>query len=525
MSKGTITGGGEDGLYSVTIERENGDVISDSAWCADLTEDLSGSVGIIEIAGDRDKGINIQPGYEGNAAYNATRDGELYLVPQAPSKEGHQAGVYWNWAMRPGWQKWKPNYRYGTITGIDYEADTCDVVLDACLATDTPDGKEMDVNQSSSLSGVTIEYMSCNSAAFEVGDEVLVKFEENEWGGAKVIGFKEEPKGCWKYIYVVGYHLTKGINYCTVLDIRTGEAAVDIPNAEEPITFPCPESDLATWLSEQTELVFTDLFTRLRLDESYPTPVLTSEVYNNVDETTPCDPPIPCVHSGYESNEAIFKYASSAETLIPGKTAAYVKDQRTFLEKNSQCSNPCVTMLRTETFVDEIKTTYAGYRYTAVNGSGEVLDVWTETIQRHQVNTEWDELTDICGGTVVDTYTFSGTHFYLTIPGYELVKEALDYDPGCDYTMTETSFTGDRGRYSDYQEAAYNEGMKAFFQLFMVYQNVDLPHYFHTYVTAGFAEDLAVSPSTLPKHERFTEILDQFFTYLDYHRIMDVKYF
>lgn len=204
MSKGTITGGGDDGLYTVSIEREKGSIVSDAAYCADLTEDLSGKVGIIEIAGDRDKGINIQPGYEGNAAYNATRDGELYLVPSFPPKEGHQAGVYWNWAMRPGWQKWKPNYRYGTITEIDYDADTCSVALDACLATDTPDGQVMDINQGGSLGGVPIQYMSCNSAPFVVGDEVLVKFEGNEWGGAKVIGFKQEPKGCFWEDWVDG---------------------------------------------------------------------------------------------------------------------------------------------------------------------------------------------------------------------------------------------------------------------------------------------------------------------------------
>jgi len=45
-------------------------------WCVDLTEDLSGDVGTIEIPGE-DQTIVIQPGFEGNAAYSGSRDGIL----------------------------------------------------------------------------------------------------------------------------------------------------------------------------------------------------------------------------------------------------------------------------------------------------------------------------------------------------------------------------------------------------------------------------------------------------------------
>jgi hypothetical protein len=196
MGKATISGGGDNGLYSIAIKRNDGTDVNDSAYCVDLTEDLTGEVGLIEIAGDREKGINLQPGFEGNAVYNASRDGELKQIQNFPDTKPTQE-VFYNWALRPGWAKWKPNYRYGTITAINYDADTCDVSLDACYATDTPDGKQLDINQSSSLSGVAIEYMSCDSAAFEVGDVVVVKFENFSWASPKVIGFKEEPKACY----------------------------------------------------------------------------------------------------------------------------------------------------------------------------------------------------------------------------------------------------------------------------------------------------------------------------------------
>jgi len=71
------------------------EVLIRNIWCADLTVDLSGNIGILAT----ESGYNIQPGYEGNAAYDAVRD-------DVPSDDA---------------------YRYGIITAIDYELDTCTV--------------------------------------------------------------------------------------------------------------------------------------------------------------------------------------------------------------------------------------------------------------------------------------------------------------------------------------------------------------------------------------------------------------
>jgi len=195
MSKATITGEDENYLYLADVSIDDGITEEEAVYCADATKEITGSVGIIEIAGNRSNGIVIQPGYEGNAVYNAARDGQLYQVPQ---KDGTQpaSGNFWNWSMRPGWQKWRHPYRYATISALD--GDNCTVTFAACYATDTPDGKQLDCNQVASM-GATIEYMSCNGAAFTDGDEVIVELTHDAnavWSSAKVIGFKSEPKGC-----------------------------------------------------------------------------------------------------------------------------------------------------------------------------------------------------------------------------------------------------------------------------------------------------------------------------------------
>ena len=160
-----------------------------NAWCLDLTTGLTGDVGTIEIARERGNGVNIQPGYSGNAVYDGARDGQLIpLMAQSP------AGSYFNLAVLPGTQKWKPMFRYATITEIDYDADTCAVSLSSVYSSQ----QNLTINQTNTLTGVSVEYMTCNASAFSVGDEVVVKFDY-DWATPKVIGFKENPERCCFY--------------------------------------------------------------------------------------------------------------------------------------------------------------------------------------------------------------------------------------------------------------------------------------------------------------------------------------
>ncbi len=119
-----------------------------SAWCADLTENLSGEVATAEIPGERTS-IIIRPGFTGLAEYDPSRDGYL-----SPILALSPAETFYNLAMKPGWQKWKPTYRYGVITFID--GDTCSVTLENASNSETG----MDVNQTGVIHGCPIGYMT-----------------------------------------------------------------------------------------------------------------------------------------------------------------------------------------------------------------------------------------------------------------------------------------------------------------------------------------------------------------------------
>jgi len=122
------------------------------AWCADLSDELSGEVSTIEIPGEKTF-VNVAPGYVDGVYYGAPVDVAKYgqltpVMAMSPS------ATFYNLAMLPGWQKWKPTYRYGQITAID--GDLCDVSLEGIESSQ----QNLDVNQSNTLSDVSISYMT-----------------------------------------------------------------------------------------------------------------------------------------------------------------------------------------------------------------------------------------------------------------------------------------------------------------------------------------------------------------------------
>jgi hypothetical protein len=150
------------------------------AWCVDYTDDATGEVATIEIPGEP-KYTLIAPGARAHTA----ADGRL-LARQVMT--GPQA--YFNAAILPGWQKFKPTYRRGTITAIDGDVAT------VALADDRSSAQNLAINQASTLAGVPIVYQDCNGEVFEVGDECVVEFQGQDWNNPKVIGFQSNPIAC-----------------------------------------------------------------------------------------------------------------------------------------------------------------------------------------------------------------------------------------------------------------------------------------------------------------------------------------
>lgn len=165
-----------------------------SAWCADYSEQLIGDVGTIEIDGEKNN-VLIRPGYTDSAAHIPSRDGQLQNIMAMTPEQ-----AFYNMAMAPGWKKWMPTYRIGTITSI--AGDICSVNIDAAVSQIVNAGSKS-INESNTLSNVDIVYMDCNGAAFQEGDRVVVQFYGQDFDAPKVIGFEKEPKECDRNLLLV----------------------------------------------------------------------------------------------------------------------------------------------------------------------------------------------------------------------------------------------------------------------------------------------------------------------------------
>lgn len=160
------------------------------AWCADFSEELAGEVATIEPTAEGWARTIIRPGYFDGAAYSASAHGQLHhRASQSPAQ------VYFNAAILPGVQRWRPQYRIGTLTFVDEDLDICNLSLQSedssanNLLIDPPNGPL-------ALSNVPIEYMECDAEAFEAGDRVVVEFQGRDWSQPRVIGFESNPVPC-----------------------------------------------------------------------------------------------------------------------------------------------------------------------------------------------------------------------------------------------------------------------------------------------------------------------------------------
>jgi hypothetical protein len=106
------------------------------------------------------------------------------------------SAIAYNLAMEPGHLKWKPLWRYGTITAKS--GNTCSLTITTSQGRQASDEAAYNLDEAGdlTLTNVPISYPPCDGEVFAVGDEVLILFEGQNRNLPKVIGFRREPKPC-----------------------------------------------------------------------------------------------------------------------------------------------------------------------------------------------------------------------------------------------------------------------------------------------------------------------------------------
>ncbi len=132
----------------------------------------------------------------------------------------------------PRWQDEYPLYNIGTVTGIideKYMWVLCRNGVQRRCRTD---------------------YMTCDTAAFEVDDQVAVKYEDCDTSRPVVVGFWNEPKPCEvERVYVTMRVGTT--DSCFVWDVDKNAYANIKLNSGENASFPCDPADISGWFDDQ----------------------------------------------------------------------------------------------------------------------------------------------------------------------------------------------------------------------------------------------------------------------------------
>lgn len=176
-------------------------------WCAEFNEELTGDLATIEIGREAGVSATTQILLPGEAKdYSPSRDGQLL-----PIEMFTPASAFYSYAMLPGSAKWKPRFRTGFITAIT--GGLCDINVDLVVVS----RQLLNINQTPTLSGVPVVYLTCNDGAFEVGDHVVIGFADFDWAQPTVIGFVSDPRSCiipptptpgeWPYDLILKYQI------------------------------------------------------------------------------------------------------------------------------------------------------------------------------------------------------------------------------------------------------------------------------------------------------------------------------
>ena len=192
------------------IEGANPD--TEVAWCADLTEDLSPGteVATIELPGEP-QSIVIAPSGRPHQASDGILMPTEWMTP---------AQAFFNTAILPGVQRWRPFFRTGRIRSIDYDANTCSLELE----DERSNWQSLPVNDRRRHDNVPIEYMTCDAFPFGIGDRVVTEMQ-TDVTAVRVLGFPDFPRPCDE----PGPRAELASDYVYLIHLEPRRAGNDVP--------------------------------------------------------------------------------------------------------------------------------------------------------------------------------------------------------------------------------------------------------------------------------------------------------
>lgn len=163
--------------------------INTTIWSIDLTDNSPEGKAQYNLSSGDAQAIEL---FNGDGS-NSLVSGRGYTPADGilkTAKDPTPWGAFYNMAILPAMQKWRPRFKSGTISNLDKKSNTCSITF-------TP--KEIhgvSVNKSAVVYGVSMSYLNCNAYAFDDGDLVVVEITGINHDNYEVIGFVSNPQGC-----------------------------------------------------------------------------------------------------------------------------------------------------------------------------------------------------------------------------------------------------------------------------------------------------------------------------------------
>jgi hypothetical protein len=389
-------------------------------WCADFSTDLSGDFGTIDIPGEIGQiPIQLKPAFEGSSHYEPVADGDLVNLEMMSPES-----TWFNLAVLPYLNKWKPKYRRGHITGTVGDLFTVELEETSTkynAISVTPEKKGILLN-------VPATYMECNAAAFQVGDFIIVEFIDRDLEKPKIIGFASDPRPCSGIICF--------------------PASKAHPNGwGKPFTAGTPPVEINSPLGSLQEVKSTSGVSLISSDKSVASSILKVSSrgglvkVGNIAEWTSNDvvtfmgPPSGWVYAedkfngysalGFRGRNIL---PASAAAVLPStySTNAVFSKGRTIIAPGQVLTAKLINKTRLYVLLTDNACAYLSIQYTEDNGK-----TWVETARvddpRSDANISGEKYSSVSPPKIADLLNGGGDLYLYSIPSFNLDCSAVSF--------------------------------------------------------------------------------------------------